>query len=280
MFHILRQSRLGRRRKLRKSEAMLGAVDRLDEADSIQRRDFLDVTFDLLSIDRIVAILADAPGDIPFRYIVTPNVDHVVQLSRTGGESEDLRTPYRLAWLRLCDSRVLARLARLRGIHLPLVPGSDLTARFFADAIREDDRIAIIGSSASAVAQLAQRHPGVTFLHHAPPMGLRRNPAAIDAAARFVAESRARVTFLVMGSPQQEMVAARVAQIGGATGIGLCVGAAIDFLVGNATRAPVMLQKMGLEWAYRLLTSPRRLWRRYLVEGPRVFLLFARWRPR
>lgn len=259
---------------------MLGALHRLDEAEyAFPRRDFLDVTLDLLTIDQVVSMLAQARTDVPFRYIVTPNTDHVVQLAGTDLASEDLRAPYRLAWLQLCDSRIVAWLARSKGISVPVVPGSDLAARVFAEALRPDDRIAIVGSSPESVRVLEERYPGVTILHHHPPMGLRYNPAAIDAAAEFVASCRARIIFFVMGSPQQEMVAAQVVRMGNATGTGLCVGAAIDFLVGKVHRAPVFLQKAGLEWAYRLATNPRRLWRRYLVEGPRIFPLVARWRP-
>ena len=79
-----------------------------------------------------------------------------------------------------------------------------------------------------------------------------------------------------VGSPQQELIAARVT---GGTGFGLCIGAALEFLTGDQVRAPLVLRKTGLEWAYRLASNPRRLWRRYLVEGPKVFLLAWRWKP-
>ena len=62
--------------------------------------------------------------------------------------------------------------------------------------------------------------------------------------------------------------------LGCKSGIALCVGASIDFLTGKSIRAPLWLQKMGLEWAYRLAREPMRLWRRYLVESPKVFRIF------
>jgi exopolysaccharide biosynthesis WecB/TagA/CpsF family protein len=57
-----------------------------------------------------------------------------------------------------------------------------------------------------------------------------------------------------------------------------CIGAALEFITGQTKRAPVLARRLGLEWAHRLLTDPRRLWRRYLVEGPAIFLLALRWR--
>jgi exopolysaccharide biosynthesis WecB/TagA/CpsF family protein len=57
----------------------------------------------------------------------------------------------------------------------------------------------------------------------------------------------------------------------------MCVGAALEFLVGRQSRAPRAMRFLGLEWAHRLAMNPGRLWRRYLVEGPRIFLLTYRW---
>jgi exopolysaccharide biosynthesis WecB/TagA/CpsF family protein len=60
--------------------------------------------------------------------------------------------------------------------------------------------------------------------------------------------------------------------------VALCIGASIEFLSGARRRAPRWMQRAGLEWAFRLLSEPRRLWRRYIVEGPRIFVIWYRWR--
>ena len=115
-------------------------------------------------------------------------------------------------------------------------------------------------------------------MQHLPPMGLAGNAEARRAAARFIADTKARFTFVCVGSPQQELIAAEVAKLGDARGLALCVGAALEFLTDRQKRAPALARQLGLEWAHRLLTNPRRLWRRYLVEGPAIFLLAYRWR--
>jgi N-acetylglucosaminyldiphosphoundecaprenol N-acetyl-beta-D-mannosaminyltransferase len=109
-------------------------------------------------------------------------------------------------------------------------------------------------------------------------MGLRNDPAALASAAAFVAATRARFTFLAVGSPQQELLAAAIAARGDASGVGLCVGAAVEFVIGERQRAPRIMQRLSLEWAFRLAAEPRRMWRRYLVTGPRIFLLARRHR--
>ena len=74
------------------------------------------------------------------------------------------------------------------------------------------------------------------------------------------------------------MIAEACLDRGDCTGVGLCVGASLDFLAGAAQRAPVWMQKARLEWLHRLCQEPARMWRRYLVEGPKVLLLWRRWR--
>lgn len=237
---------------------------------------FLDLDFDVATAAEVIARLKAATAASPFSYIVTPNVDHMVRLNLRDAP-DSLRDAYRSATLCLCDSRVLSRLARWCGLTLPVVTGSDLTADLLRHAACPGDRIAIVGGDSSLVPHLAARFPGLDWVQHRPPMGLATNPAALDAAATFVVAERARFSFLVVGSPQQELIALRVSRISGATGTALCVGAALQFLTGQEKRAPRAVRRLGLEWAYRLISQPRRMWRRYLVEGPRIFLITWRW---
>src|SRR3954471_18688742 len=77
-------------------------------------------------------------------------------------------------------------------------------------------------------------------------------------------------------SGKQEMVARVLVARGVATGTGLCVGASLHYLAGLERRAPVLVQKAGMEWAWRLAQNPKRLWRRYLVDDPAILRLLWR----
>jgi exopolysaccharide biosynthesis WecB/TagA/CpsF family protein len=213
----------------------------------------------------------------PYRYVVTPNVDHVVRLHEHEWAEAKLKAVYDEADLCLCDSKVLHLLARFHRVRLPVIVGTDLTSLVFDRLVQPGDRIAIVGGDGDVLNALEQRYPRVEFLQHCPPMGLRRNSAARKAAAEFIAESRARFSFVAVGSPQQEMIAAEAKTIPGATGTAFCIGAALEFLTGRQRRAPRVAQRLGLEWAHRLISDPRRMWRRYLLEGPRIFILAYRW---
>ena len=244
------------------------------------RSEFLDIGFASASLSEVVAALEAADTETPFAYVVTPNVDHMVRLSEAGpGPERDVPERYQAADLILCDSRVLSLLARRRGIDLPVVPGSDLTPTLLDRAARPGDTINIVGGWAETLPMLAAKYPHLHFRQHVPPMGLRTNSAAMNEAADFVARSPARFTLLAVGSPQQEMLALAIKKRGDARGIGFCVGASINFLVGRERRAPRLVQKLALEWFYRLAQNPARLWRRYLVEGPKIFRIVARWNP-
>jgi exopolysaccharide biosynthesis WecB/TagA/CpsF family protein len=110
-----------------------------------------------------------------------------------------------------------------------------------------------------------------------PPMGFINDPAAVDECLRFIeSESPFRFCLFAVGSPQQEVLARAVQTRGRARGLGLCIGASINFLTGMERRAPAFVQKSGFEWLYRLINDPGRLARRYLVRGPRIFLLLPR----
>lgn len=237
--------------------------------------EFLDVDF-ALSDQQMVqdAIRVRDPADA-FAYVVTPNVDHVVRLQRT---RSDLWPVYRHAWMTLCDSNILARLAANAGLNLPVVPGSDLTVALFGNVIAPDDPIAILGGTPAAVATLKQRFGLTDVRHYNPPMGFIRDPVEVSRAVAFLTDSHARYSFLAIGSPQQEILAYRVHRTGRATGIGFCIGASLDFLTGDQVRAPRLMQRLALEWLFRLASDPGRLWRRYLVDGPAIFRIFQTWR--
>jgi N-acetylglucosaminyldiphosphoundecaprenol N-acetyl-beta-D-mannosaminyltransferase len=243
-----------------------------------KRASFLGLDFEPMNTGSAVARLAAwAARSAPFDYVVTPNVDHRVRLAR----EPELWPLYRQAGLVLNDSRILSRLARLDGTDLPASPGADIVAGLFKGVIRPDEPVVIIGGVEADIARLKARF-GLTDLRwHQPPNPLRSNAAGIAAAAAFVAANPARFHFLCVGSPQQEMVAAAAKARGDAAGIALCCGASLEFLTGRTARAPGWMRAAGLEWLFRLLAEPRRLAKRYLIDGPRIFAIWqAERRPR
>jgi N-acetylglucosaminyldiphosphoundecaprenol N-acetyl-beta-D-mannosaminyltransferase len=232
---------------------------------------FLGSRFDIGSTEEAVCnILAAMRGS--FKYVVTPNVHHMVRLL----EDPALQPLYEQAWHVFCDSRVLARIAWFSGRRLTVITGSDLTAHLIARAAELRLTIAIIGPTAADCARLEDRYPRLDVKCHTPPMGFIKSEHEVEKCIDFVAKSQAPLIFLAMGTPQQEILASHIADHPQVRGVGLCIGASIDFLTGKQHRAPIWLQKVGLEWLHRLLSDPRRLAPRYLIECPRIFYLLIK----
>jgi len=235
---------------------------------------FLGSRFDTGSVEEAVSnILAETRGG--FKYVVTPNVHHMVSLLEDPAIMQPL---YERAWRVFCDSRVLSRLARFNGRMLPVITGSDLTAHLIARAAEQRLTIALVGPTAPACAVLTDRYPGLEVIFHTPPMGFIKSGHEVQKCVDFVVKTGAPLVFLAVGMPQQEILACRIADHPEARGVGLCIGASIDFLTGKERRAPLWLQRVGLEWLHRLLSDPRRLASRYLIECPRIFLLYFKHR--
>lgn len=236
--------------------------------------EFVGATFDPLTPVQTLSRCKWITPQHGFRYLVTPNVDHIVRLTK---EPEVYKPLYEKAWISVCDSRILELLANFSAIPLIAVPGSDLTAQLFDNVINPDEPVNVIGATAAMIADLKSKYGHTNINHHVPPMGLRSNPDAIDAAAQFIADHPSRYTFICVGSPQQEMVAKAALERGDCIGLGFCVGASLEFLTGRIKRAPEWMQKRRLEWLYRLISEPGRLWKRYLIEGPKIFAIWLKW---
>jgi exopolysaccharide biosynthesis WecB/TagA/CpsF family protein len=153
-------------------------------------------------------------------------------------------------------------------------PGSDLTAGVLSSVIKSDDAVVLVGGSAAQAEQLRIAHGLNSVVHIDPPMQFIRDPEAVENCLRQIeAASPFRFCFLAIGSPQQEIIARKLKERGIARGLALCIGASINFLTGVEKRAPLWMQRTGFEWLHRLGSNPRRLWKRYLVRGPKIFRL-------
>lgn len=230
------------------------------------------LTLDDLDLQAMLARLRQLPA-AHCGFVVTPNVDHVIRYV----DEPEFRRSYQAADYVVLDSRFLRMLLGWFGGPQPAVcTGSDLTAAVFEQLLQADDPLVVIGGSDAQIAALRQRYGLTQLRHHNPPMGFINDPAAVNHCLEFIEAAPFRFCFLAVGSPRQEQLALQIKQRGKATGAMLCIGASINFLTGGEQRAPQWMQRLNLEWLYRLLQDPARMWRRYLVRGPRIFWMLLR----
>ena len=235
--------------------------------------EFLGLAFDDLSQVQALEHIKQRVRQSGFYYVVTPNVDHVVTFNQTTDTA--ILAAYRSADMTLCDSRILTKLALRSGIQLDAVPGSDL----MRELLRENSpwRCAIIGGDAALHTTVSTIYPQFEWVFFEPPMGVRSDPSARTRIAEFVESASADFIFFAIGAPQSEITCYEIALRGRVTGVALCIGASLEFLTGAKKRAPYWMQRVALEWLYRLGSEPKRLWRRYLVDGPPIFVIWWRW---
>lgn len=241
------------------------------------RVELLDIPVDRVEIDAIDNWIVDMIDSGEPHQVVTANLDFIAIARRRSSFAEVIKN----ADLVLCDGKPLQWAAKLQGSPIPSrVTGMDLilhTAKLSAEG--RGYRIFLLGAAQGiaeqAKARLEEFFPGVQVVGcYTPP---HREFTAEDNAEMIakIHEAKSDALFVALGAPRQdEWIYAHIEELG----VPLCagIGGVFNFLAGTIKRAPDWMQRFGLEWAYRLLQEPQRLWKRYIIDDmPIVLELFA-----
>jgi N-acetylglucosaminyldiphosphoundecaprenol N-acetyl-beta-D-mannosaminyltransferase len=227
------------------------------------------------ALDRIGELVRAGRGGTVF----TPNVDHVL----LADEDPRFRAAYEAASLSVVDGMPVVWALRLAGHRVPeKVSGSDLVRPLAERAADEGWRVFFLGGKPGVAQQAASRlraeRPSLEVVGaESPTVDMDGPVEARRALHELVRSARPDVVLVALGSPKGELWAHEARdELRPAVIVG--IGAGLDFIVGTARRAPPWMSNAGLEWLYRLVHEPRRLWRRYLVRGPRFLRhLVAAW---
>jgi N-acetylglucosaminyldiphosphoundecaprenol N-acetyl-beta-D-mannosaminyltransferase len=224
---------------------------------------------------QVVSIIASRlRSQSPGLAIGSVNLDHLHHFRALGAAPQG-----RLEWLLLADGMPIAWRGRLlTAKRWPRVTGADLLPAVLAVAETENKRVGFFGGSSDTHQLLArhleERHPALAVSGMwAPAPGDIESSS--DALVADIRAARTDILVVSLGKPRQEQWVDRHGHATGAQ-IFLPCGGAIDFLAGTTRRAPNWMQRTGLEWLHRLTHEPRRLARRYLVQGPLSLLRAAR----
>jgi N-acetylglucosaminyldiphosphoundecaprenol N-acetyl-beta-D-mannosaminyltransferase len=195
--------------------------------------------------------------------VATLNLDHLVKL-RNGAAFRDAYCRHELV---VADGNPIVWLSRLAGQPVSLVPGSDLVEPLCILAEQAAQPVALVGATsetlARAAAELSRRCPGLQIVARiAPSQNFEPLSEEADNIMQSLEQSGARLVFLALGAPRQEIFAARIRAALPQLGL-VSVGAGLDFLALTQKRAPLWMRRLALEWLWRMLTSPRRLAGRY-----------------
>lgn len=242
------------------------------------------IDVDVCTDDELMALAREhlGGGDEPL-VVASANLDHIHHFGRGGENAAALRRAEDGArWLFLLDGMPLVWRARRyqEGVRARRLAGADLLLRMLQLGRQEGRRVGFLGGTAemhqALRAFLAEQLPGL-------PVAGMWAPSRADLAdehrnrdlAAAVRASGCDLLVVGLGKPRQELWVAEYGSLTGAPVV-LLFGAAADFLTGRVRRAPRVMQATGLEWLYRLLVEPRRMSRRYLVQGPPALLQLVR----
>lgn len=211
------------------------------------------------TVDRVLDRLT-----CPSSFLVcTVNLDHLVKRR----QAPKFLRAYQKAEIVSADGFPIVVLARLEGAKIKRAPGSDLVMPLCASAAQHHLPVFLIGTTFHSLClsakHLVSSYPDLEICGiYAPPQGFESQSEAADEAIAVIRGSGARICFVAMGAPRQEIFAARAVDETRNTAF-VAIGGGLDFLAGTQIRCPRIVRRIYLEWAWRLMLSPRRLGGRY-----------------
>jgi len=206
------------------------------------------------------------------RYVCVANVHMLMEACDSGKfrnvvNNADLVTP---------DGVPLVWMMRIKGQRdQERVYGPILMLHVLETAAREGTPVGFYGSTpqvlASLIERMQARYEGLIVAYSFSPPFHALSPVEDAVTVEEINRSGTRILFVGLGCPKQEIWMAE--HRGKVNAVMIGVGAAFDFHAGKKLQSPSWMQKIGLEWLFRLITEPRRLWKRYLYHNPRFVVL-------
>lgn len=234
--------------------------------------DVLGVRVSPAQYDEVVLQILEWSKANQSRYVCAANVHSLMEAH----DAADFREVLNAADLVVPDGMPLVWILRMHGQpHQQRVYGPALMQQTLRAAAGDRIPVGLYGSAPAVLDLLTERmvdqQPGVDVVFRESPPFRELSPEEDEEVCRRIDRSGTRILFVGLGCPKQErwMHAHR----GRIAAVMLGVGAAFDFLAGTKRQAPRWMQLTGLEWLFRLLEEPRRLWKRYLYQNPRFVAL-------
>lgn len=240
----------------------------------MSRMKFLNTEIDNVTMSEAVQKIEQLILSKKTSYVVTPNVDHIVKLET----DKEFQEVYKEAALILTDGMPLIWISKMKKTPIKeKVSGSDLFPEVCKLASQKGYKLFLLGAAegvaAKAAENLKRKYKGLNVVGtYSPSYGFEKNEDEINRIIEMINEVKPDILAVGLGAPKQEkFLYSFRKQLN--VPVALAIGASIDFEAGNVNRAPEWMQKSGLEWSYRLIKEPKRMFRRYLVDDMKIFKL-------
>lgn len=239
--------------------------------ENMSRIKFMNTEIDNLTMAEALNAIDDLIRQKKNAFVVTPNVDHIIQIEK-GGE---LREAYKQADLILCDGKPLIWLSKWYGTPIKeKISGSDLFPLLCKRAAEKKYKMFFLGAAegvaAKAAENLMKRYPGLDVIGvYSPPIGFEKKDDEMVKIEKMIKNAEPHILIVALGCPKQEVfILHNRNRLGVPISLGL--GASLDFEAGHIKRAPKWMAEHGFEWLYRICQDPKRLVKRYLIDDRKI----------
>lgn len=243
------------------------------------RMRLMNTEIDNLTMDETLDAIDSLIKEDNCSYVVTPNVDHIVQLEK----DEELKRVYENASLILTDGKPLIWISNWYKTPIKeKISGSDLFPRVCELAAKKGYTMYLLGAAEGvadkAAKNLMDKYKGMNIVGtYSPPFGFEKDKVELKKIERQIQEVHPDILIVGLGCPKQEKyMYHHCKELDVPISFGL--GASIDFEAGNIKRAPRWMSEHGLEWLYRITQDPKRLAKRYLVDDMKIISIARKYR--
>lgn len=245
----------------------------------MSRMKFLNTQVDNLTMDEAIDRIDKLVINKKPSYVVTPNVDHIVKLEN----DIEFQQVYKDADLILTDGMPLIWISKLKKMPIKeKVSGSDLFPKVCSLASKKGYKVFLLGAAEGvadkAAKNLMEKYNGLEVVGtYSPSYGFEKKEDEIENIINIINTTKPDILAVGLGAPKQEKFLYKYKDKLNVP-VSLAIGASIDFEAGNIDRAPIWMQNAGLEWFYRLMKEPKRMFKRYLIDDMKIFKLVIKYR--
>lgn len=212
-------------------------------------------------------------------YIVAVNVDVIIKIE----EDQKLKQITDEADLTLVDGKPLIWISKMKKNPIKeKISGSDLVPKVCELAAKKNYSIFILGGKEGIANQAKEKleikHPNINIVGtYSPPMGFEANEKELNKINKMISKVKPDLLIVCFGCPKQEKwIYDNINKY--EANVSICAGATVDFLAGNIKRAPKWMSNHGLEWFYRFMQEPKRLFKRYFIDDVKIIKLIKKYK--
>ena len=216
-----------------------------------------------------------------YHYVVTPNSDIIVKMQ----DDPDLKRICDNADLILTDGQILVNISKKLGNSIKeRVCMTDFVWYVFDLAVEKEYKVFFLGGKEDvlekAIDNIKKKEPALQIADsYSPPFGFEKDERMLADVNERIRKSGADILIVFLGCPKQEKFIA-LNKDKYQVPISIPMGGCVDFIAGAVKRAPLWMQKIGLEWFFRFLQEPRRMWKRYFIDDMKIFRLVKKYKTR